>query len=110
MLKLSEVAERLGCSVSNVYALRDAQLLNVICTGAGGKGYRVDPAELERFLHQRREGRGKDAVSFPKSSDPCPKHATRRFENLDGDRLLSAWRKQGVLADPPNERSARSSA
>lgn len=108
MLRLREVAERLGCSVSNVYALRDAGLLHVICTGAGGKGFRVAAEELERFLRQRYEQRGKDAASFPKSSDPSPKNATRRFVNLDGDRLLSAWRKQGVISEQRGEDNARS--
>ena len=103
-----QVAEKLGCSLSNVYGLKDAGLLAVVPTGAGGKGYRVTDEELERFIRERREHRGKDAGSFPKSSDPCPKNATRRFEHLDGARLLAAWQKQGVISGRPDEDNAPS--
>lgn len=54
LLKLSKVAERLNCSVRNVHNLKDAGLLTVICTGANGKGYRVELSELERFMVQQR--------------------------------------------------------
>lgn len=108
MLRFREVAERLNCSISNVYGLKEQGLLAVVTTGAGGKGYRVAPEELERFIREQREQRGKGAASFPKSSDPRPHHAIRRFEHLDGDRLLSAWRKQGVISGPPDEGNAPS--
>ena len=50
MLRLREVAERLNCSVANVYALRDAGLLHCVATGANGKGFRVTLDELERRI------------------------------------------------------------
>ena len=65
MLRLREVAERLNCSISNVYALKDAGLLAVIRTGAGGKGYVVEEAEVERFIRERREHPGKNAPPPP---------------------------------------------
>jgi excisionase family DNA binding protein len=57
MLKLSEVAVKLNCSVSNVYALVESNRLPVVPTGAGGKGYRVREADLEAFLEESRHGR-----------------------------------------------------
>lgn len=105
MLKLTEVAERLGCSLSNVYSLKDQGLLAVVLTGAGGKGYRVAPVSDSFAIAVNTVAR--TLLRFPKSSDPCPKNAIRRFENLDGERLFLAWRKQGVLVDLPNERNAR---
>lgn len=40
MLKLREVAERLNCSLGNVYSLVAAGMLPVVPTGAHGKGER----------------------------------------------------------------------
>ena len=57
MLKLSQVAERLNCSLSNVYNLVTSGRLMVTPTGAGGKGYRVAEDELQRFLEESRKGR-----------------------------------------------------
>ncbi len=57
MLRLNEVAERLNCSVSNVYALMDCGKLPVVATGAAGKGYRVREEDLAAFIEQGRHGR-----------------------------------------------------
>ncbi len=70
MLKLVKVAERLGCSLSNVYSLKDQGLLAVVTTGAGGKGFRVAPEELERFIRERRKFQNKGSATFPKNSEP----------------------------------------
>ena len=53
LLTVKEVAARLGCSSNNVYALINQGLLPVIRVGRS-KGYRVDSADLELFLRQRR--------------------------------------------------------
>lgn len=103
MLRLREVAERLGCSISNVYALKDAGLLAVIRTGAGGKGFVVEEAELERFIRERREHPGKSAPPASKTSNP------RLFKHLDGDRLLAAWRRRENPAARPDASNAPSS-
>ena len=70
MLKLSEVAERLNCSLANVYALRDAGLLHCVATGAHGKGLRVEESELERFVADRRDGRRIQAPAYPPNCKP----------------------------------------
>ena len=57
MLRLRQVAERLNISVSGVHALVEKGLLPVICTGAGGKGYRVTEDDLAAFIESRRKGR-----------------------------------------------------
>ncbi len=77
MLKLSEVAERLNCSLANVYALRDAGLLVCVATGANGKGFRVTQEELERFVTERRAERRMEAPTWSASSSPSPKHLSR---------------------------------
>ena len=107
MLKLVKVAERLGCSLSNVYSLKDQGLLAVVTTGAGGKGFRVAPEELERFIRERRKFQNKSSAAFPKNGERAT-IANRRFEHLDGARLLSAWQKQGVISGQPDEGSAPS--
>src|SRR5690606_11434268 len=71
MLRLREVAERLNCSLANVYALKDSGLLRCVATGANGKGLRVELAELERFIRERQqEPPGKNANRFPAKSNP----------------------------------------
>jgi excisionase family DNA binding protein len=56
MMKLSEVASRLNCSLSNVYSLVQGGRLSVISTGATGKGFRVTEEELLRFIEEGRRG------------------------------------------------------
>ena len=56
MMKLSEVASRLNCSLSNVYSLVQSGRLFVISTGATGKGFRVTEEELLRFIEEGRRG------------------------------------------------------
>lgn len=75
MLKLTAVAERLNCSVANVYALKDQGLLAVISTGANGRGYRVSEEELARFLEERKANRRTESPTWPASSSP--KHLER---------------------------------
>ena len=70
LLRLSEVAEQLKCSVSNVHNLKAAGMLAVISTGASGKGYRVELAELERFIAQQRVEIVRQIPPIPKKSEP----------------------------------------
>lgn len=53
LMTLRDAARELSCSLGNVYALKNAGLLQVICTGAGGKGFRVTAAEVARFKRER---------------------------------------------------------
>lgn len=97
--KLSEVARLLNTSLSNVYALVADGKLPVICTGANGKGYRVDPDDLQRFIDEGRKGR----------RITPPPEKLKPFKHLNGDRLRAAWKRQGNPADRPDADSARSS-
>jgi len=98
--KLSEVARELNTSLSNVYALVASGRLPVVCTGANGKGYRVDPADLERFKQEGKQGR---QAAAPASEPP------RLFKHLNGDRLRAAWKQRGNPSAPPDGDNARSS-
>lgn len=100
MLRLREVAERLNCSVQTVHNLKDRGLLAVVKTGVS-KGYRVEEAELERFLRERREHPGKNAPPPPKKARP--------FTFLNGERLRQAWREQDARASPRRAGNAPSS-
>lgn len=102
MLRLRQVAERLNCSVQEVYVLKNAGLLAIVRTGLR-KGFRVEEAELQRYIDSRRETRRQDATVFPKKSSP------RLFKHLDGDRLRSAWRQRDNRGDQQDGDSAQSS-
>jgi len=54
MLRLRDVAVQLNCSLQNVHELIRRGLLACIRVGAGGRGLRVEEAELQRFLEGRR--------------------------------------------------------
>ncbi|MBX3414030.1 MAG: helix-turn-helix domain-containing protein [Pirellulales bacterium] len=53
LLTMKQVAEQLGCSMTNVYTLVSRGLLPVIRVGQS-KGYRVDRHDLAAFLDERR--------------------------------------------------------
>jgi len=57
MLKVSQVAERLGCSLGNAYALIERGKLAAVKVGAGGRGYRVTEEELARFIEEGQQAR-----------------------------------------------------
>lgn len=67
MLTVKQVAERLGCSTGNVYALEKAGQLASVRIGSGGACIRFDPNEVDRFISsggvrkQKKRRRGKTA-------------------------------------------------
>lgn len=63
LMSVREVADRLGCSEANVYALINRGFLPVIRVGRS-KGHRVDPSDLDAFLRQRK-------VQY-ETADPAP--------------------------------------
>jgi excisionase family DNA binding protein len=71
MLKLSEVAQRLNCSLSNVYALVESGRIIATSTGAAGKGYRIAEEDLKMFIDSRRKG--KAPQPWPETTKPIPK-------------------------------------
>ncbi len=70
MFKLVEVAERLNCSLQNVYSLIERGDLGAFRIGANGKGYRVSEAQLEAFLSKREEHPGRETRSFSPKCNP----------------------------------------
>jgi excisionase family DNA binding protein len=72
MLKLSDVAQRLNCSLSNVYALVESGRLDAVQIGATGKGYRVTEEELQRFIESNR--RGRTPSPWPEKTKPVLRH------------------------------------
>ena len=53
LLTMKQVAEQLGCSMTNVYTLVGRGLLPVIRVGQS-KGYRIDRHDLDAFLQERK--------------------------------------------------------
>ena len=77
MLKLSEVATMLRCSLSNVYSLVEQGKLAVISTGAGGKGFRVTEQEIERFKQEHEMKREREEVPIKRQAPrPQLRHIT----------------------------------
>lgn len=68
--------------------------------------YRIRPADLDAYVESCRIERGRQANRPPA---PGAKAGGAAFTHLDGDRLLDAWRRQGVPAGRPRARNARSS-
>ncbi len=109
-LTIAEAADILGVSYGIVYAaIQTGQLRAYRYTKRRKSGkptgtYRIDPADLEAYKASCATEPAKPAAPKKNAAGPSA------FKNLDGDRLLEAWRQQGVLADPPDGRSAPSSA
>src|SRR5262249_58140834 len=107
LLTIRQAAERLNVCPATVYDLCAQRKLRHVRIGGSGRGtIRIDEADLEAFV--------REATVQPDEPDaPRPPQAkgtgASGFKNLDADRLLEAWRQQGVLADPPGEHSAPSS-
>ena len=53
LLNVKQTAEKLCCSVANVYALIEKGILAVVPVGKS-KGYRIDLRDLEAFVDQRK--------------------------------------------------------
>jgi excisionase family DNA binding protein len=108
LLTVKQVAERLGVSQATIYEMCARRKLTHLRLGVGRGTIRLRDEDLDAFLQEA-------TVQPDEPTAPQPSSATKRgtgsgFKNLDGDRLLEAWRRQGVLAGPPDERSAPSSA
>ena len=102
MLRVSQVAQRLNCSLSMVYQLIESGRLPSHNVGLK-KAIRVSEDDLREYIERRRTaGRQRPAPASKPTGNP--------FRHLDGERLRAAWRRQGVPFDPPNGDNARSSA
>jgi excisionase family DNA binding protein len=67
MLKVSEVAERLCCSVANAYALIESGQLPHFRIGARRCGIRVTEGQIQEFLESSKRGpRDRVKISRPR--------------------------------------------
>jgi excisionase family DNA binding protein len=103
-LTINEAAAALRVSYGTVRAAILAGRLRAYRFGSRGGTYRIDLADLEAYKASCVTGR--TLLIAPEKNA----QGGSSFKSLDGDRLLAAWRQQGVFADPPGERNAQSSA
>lgn len=101
LLRVNEVAQRLNLSLSTVYQLVESGRLTSHCVGMR-KGIRVAESDLLAYVEQCRSARRQRPA-------PAPKKNGSPFKHLDAERLLDAWRRQGVRAGRPNADNAPSS-
>lgn len=101
LLRVSEVADRLNLSLSTVYQLIESGRLPSHCVGMR-KGIRVAESDMLAYVERCRSVRRQAPA-------PAPKKNGSPFRHLDAERLLDAWRRQGVRADRPDAGNAPSS-
>lgn len=65
LLKVADVAERLNCSVSNVYAVVASGELRAFRVGKGKAGLRFSDEQITAFLHGRETGGGRNPPPVP---------------------------------------------
>jgi excisionase family DNA binding protein len=70
LLTVGQVAERLNCSVANVYSLLEKKELSCVRVGSNGGGLRVSEGMLEDFLERRSGHPGKDASPMDQRCNP----------------------------------------
>lgn len=99
MLRVRDIAVRLNISLSKAYELVNRGRI-VSCRFEGA--IRVSEEDLQEYVARCKKGRGlrvDERKHSPRAGQP--------FRHLDGDRLLAAWRRQGVGFDPPSADSPR---
>ena len=99
---IKEAAEKLRVSYGTIRGAILAGRLKAYRFGARGGTYRIDPADLEAYRASCMTTKQEPAASKKRAGGGSA------FKNLDGERLLDAWRRQGVVVDPPGGRSAPS--
>ena len=106
-LTVKQAACRAGVSSSLIYAWCAGRLLRHYRPGKQGKRGKIliDEADLDAFL----AGCAVEPAGQSLTGEPATRPSAEPFKALDSDRLLEAWRQQGVLADRPGAGSARSS-
>lgn len=102
-MTVKELAGRLEVGLSTAYGLIAAGKIRHRRIGAHGRGaIRVDEESLQEFL-----ARVERAAERGDTPTPPPAARPGGFTELDGRRLLDAWRRRGARASRPGGRSAR---
>jgi excisionase family DNA binding protein len=88
LLRVADVAKRLNCSASTVYALIESgRLAHHRCPGV-----RVSEEQLENFLQSSKREQHRH-VRQPSKTVPV---SFAPAKHLDGERISEAWKSQGV--------------
>jgi excisionase family DNA binding protein len=97
LLTVAQAADRARVSGSLVYEWCASKRLAHFRFGKPGRRGRIliEESDLTAFIDVCRVG----AEATPAIRQSVSQAA---FQNLDSDRLLSAWQQQGVLRDPPD--------
>lgn len=86
MLRVSQVASRLNCSVSTVYALIESGRLDHFrCPGV-----RISEEQLSAYLEKSKRVRGPATTRRTTGSRPV------HVKHLNAERLAAAWKTQGI--------------
>jgi len=102
-LTINQAAERLSVAYGTI---RNAILAGRLAAYKIMGTYRIRHEDLDAYVGSCRVERGPQAGLPPAAR---VKAGGAAFTHLDGDRLLDAWRRQGVPAGRPRGRNARSS-
>ena len=94
-LTVKEAAEHLGISRGLVYVLCRAGRIRHERHGTGRGTLRIEKAALDEYRATCSRDVGTTAARHTKANRAPSPGAT--FANLDGTRLLEAWRKQGAV-------------
>ena len=94
-LSVKEAAAILHVSYGSVLAAIHAGSLVAYNFGPRGGTYRVRRGDLQDYIAASRT---RQSPSRPKA-----RRTASTFQKLDGERLLRAWRKQGILTDQGEE-------
>lgn len=98
LLSVSEAAEQLGVSPALIYALCAHKRIRHERHGLGRGRIKIPENALEEYRQRvtvEVEAKGQRPLA-PKTPDT--------FTNLDPQRLLEAWRRQGVVPGQPHGR------
>lgn len=86
MLKVAQIAQRLNCSVSTVYALIESgRLAHYRCPGV-----RVSEEQLNEYLGASVQRK------YSGERKRSPERISQPVKHLNAERLLQAWRSQGI--------------
>lgn len=109
VLTVKQAAERLGVSPALVYALCARRRLRHERHGLGRGKILIPEEALEEYRRRQTVDAEEEGVLTRPPPSEQRSQAAGPFTMLDSGRLLEAWRRQGVLSDPPGGGSAPSS-